>query len=69
MKKEMEDYKQTQCNRDKDFKKLFASSPNAVKQKAQLSPLLQLQNDTAVHEPTNHLIILCDKLSWSRKMR
>lgn len=69
MKKETDDYKQTQCNRDKDFKIFFAASPNAVKRKVQLSPLLQLQNDIAGLEPTNHLIILCDKLPWSRKMR
>lgn len=69
MKKETDDYKQWQCNRDKDFKRFFASSPNAVKQKVQLSPLLQLQNDIVGHEPTNHLTILCDKLPWSRKMR
>lgn len=68
-KKETEDYKQMQCNRDEDFERFFTSSPNAAEQKARLSPLLQLQNDTAVREPTNHLIILCDTLSWSRKMR
>lgn len=69
MKKETEVYQQMQCNRDKDLKRFFTSSPSAVKQRVQLSPSLQLQNDTAVREPINHLTALCGKLSWSTKKR
>lgn len=53
----MMDYKQTNATETNILEDSLLSSPNAVKQIVQLSPLLQLQNGTVVHEPTIHWII------------